>query len=77
MTKDQLADRLFGHIEQYKELVHANVLQARREHSRVQARNRSERSNSVDYTPFEEVRNQDYDQVRPPCRRQTQTGDTK
>ena len=53
---------LFGHIkEMYDD---ANVLQARWERSRIQARNRSERSNSVDYTPLEEVRNQDHDEVR-------------
>ena len=43
----------------------AHVLQTRREPSRVQARNRSERSCSVEYTPFEEVRDQDHDQMRP------------
>ena len=32
--------------------------------SRIQARNRSSRSDSVEYTPFKEVRDQDHDEVR-------------
>lgn len=53
---------LTGHIKEMFD--DANVLQTRWERSRIQARNRSKRSNSVEYTPFEEVRNQDHDEVR-------------
>ena len=62
MAHDQLKDLLFGHI---KDSFNANVLQNRWERSRVQARNRSERSGSVEYTPFQEVRDQDHDKMRP------------
>ena len=53
---------LTGHIKEMFD--DANVLQTRWERSRIQARNRSKRSDSVEYTPFEEVRNQDHDEVR-------------
>jgi len=53
---------LTGHIKEMFD--DANVLQTRWERSRIQARNRSTRSNSVEYTPFEEVRDQDHDEVR-------------
>lgn len=53
---------LTGHIKEMFD--DANVLQTRWERSRIQARNRSERSDSVEYTPFEEVRDQDHDEVR-------------
>lgn len=53
---------LTGHIKEMFD--DANVLQTRWERSRIQARNRSKRSNSVEYTPFEEVRDQDHDEVR-------------
>jgi hypothetical protein len=51
-------------IQPVKDLMYANVLQARWERSRIQARNRSKRSDCVEYTPFEEVRDQDHDEVR-------------
>ena len=53
---------LTGHIKEMFD--DANVLQTRWERSRIQARNRSNRSDSVEYTPFEEVRDQDHDEVR-------------
>jgi len=53
---------LTGHIKEMFD--DANVLQTRWERSRIQARNRPKRSNSVEYTPFEEVRDQDHDKVR-------------
>lgn len=53
---------LTGHIKEMFD--DANVLQTRWERSRIQARNRSKRSDSVEYTPFEEVRDQDHNQVR-------------
>ena len=53
---------LCGHM---KEMIDdAYVLQTRREPSRIQARHRSERSDCVEYTPFEEVRDQDHDEVQ-------------
>ena len=51
-------------IQPVKDLMYANVLQARWERSRIQTRNRSERSDCVEYTPFEEVRDQDHDEMR-------------
>jgi hypothetical protein len=54
---------LTGHIKEIFD--DANVLQTRWERSRIQARNRSKGSDSVEYTPFEEVRDQDHNQVRP------------
>lgn len=53
---------LTGHIKEMFD--DANVLQTRWEPSRIQARNRSSRSDSVEYTPFKEVRDQDHDEVR-------------
>mgnify|MGYP001034302063 CR=1 FL=1 len=53
---------LTGHIKEMFD--DANVLQTRWERSRIQARNRPKRSDSVEYTPFEEVRNQDHDEMR-------------
>lgn len=53
---------LCGHLKEIFDDAH--VLQTRREPSRVQARNRSHGSRSVDYTPFEEIRNQDHDEMR-------------
>lgn len=53
---------LTGHVKEMFDNAHA--LQTRWEHSRIQARNRSKRSDSVEYTPFEEVRDQDHDEVR-------------
>ena len=66
---------LTGHIKEMFD--DANVLQTRWERSRIQARNRSTRSNSVEYTPFEEVRDQDRKQVRPINRCASETGDTR
>lgn len=66
---------LCGHL---KEMYgNADVLQTRRVVSRIQARNRSYRSDVLDYTPFEEVRDQDYDPVRSRDSSSTQTGDTR
>lgn len=63
MRNDDLKELLFGHIrEMFND---EDVLQTRREPSRVQARNRSRGSDVLDYTPFEEVRDQDHDSVRP------------
>lgn len=53
---------LTGHIKEMFD--DANVLQTRWERSRIQARNRPKRSDSVEYTPFEEVRDQDHDEMR-------------
>lgn len=53
---------LTGHVKEMFD--NAHVLQTRWERSRVQARDRSERSDSVEYTPFEEVGDQDHNQVR-------------
>lgn len=65
---------LCGHLkEMYGD---ADVLQTRRVVSRIQARNRSYRSNVLDYTSFKEVRDQDYYPVRPSDSSSTQTGDT-
>ena len=74
MRHDQLKDLLFGHV---KDSFDANVLYARQEHSRVQARHRSASSRDVEYTPFEEVRDQDGNQVRPLNRSLNQAGDTR
>lgn len=66
---------LCGHL---KEMYgNADVLQTRRVVSRIQARYRPEGSNVLDYTPFEEVRDQDYDPVRQSDRRAIETGDTR
>ena len=54
---------LCGHLKEMYD--NANGLQTKRISSRIQARNRSNRSNSLDHAPFEEVRNQDHDQNRP------------
>jgi len=51
-------------IQPVKDLMYANAIQKRWEASRVQARHRSKRSDCVEYTPFEEVRDQDHDEVR-------------
>ena len=69
MKNDDLKELLFGHIREMFD--DANVLQKRREPSRVQARHRSLGSNSVEYTPFEEIGNQDNDSVRQEHRRTT------
>ena len=61
MPNDALKELLFGHL---KDSINANVLQKRWERSRIQARNRSTRSDDLDYTPFEEVRDQDHNQNR-------------
>ena len=53
---------LCGHMKEMFD--DANALQTKGEVSRVQARNRPERSSSVEYTPFEEVRDQDHDESR-------------
>ena len=53
---------LCGHLKEIYD--DAYVLQTRREPSRVQARNRSSGSRDLDYTPFEEVRDQDHDEMR-------------
>ncbi len=60
-----------------KDLMYANALQKRWEVSRVQARNRSQGSDVLDYTPPEEIRNQDHDSVRQIDSCPTQTGDTR
>lgn len=53
---------LCGHLKEIFDDAH--VLQTRREPSRVQARNRPSGSRDLDYTPFEEIRNQDHDEMR-------------
>mgnify|MGYP001567183822 CR=1 FL=1 len=65
---------LCGHMKEMFD--HADVLQTRRVPSRVQARHRSEGSDVLDYTPFEEIRDQDHDAVRQVNSCSTQTGDT-
>lgn len=69
MKNSDLKELLFGHLRELYD--NANVLQTRREPSRVQARDRSSRSDVLDYTPFEEVRDKDHDPVRPDNRRPT------
>lgn len=65
---------LCGHLkEMYGD---ADVLQTRRVVSRIQTRNRSYRSDVLDHTPFEEIRDQDYYAVRPGDRRSATSGDT-
>ena len=66
---------LCGHL---KEIYgNADVLQTRRVASRIQTRYRPSGSDVLDYTPFEEVRDQDYDPVRQSDRRAIETGDTR
>lgn len=66
---------LCGHL---KEIYgNADVLQTRRVVSRIQTRYRPSGSDVLDYTPFEEVRDQDYDPVRQSDRRAIETGDTR
>ena len=66
---------LCGHL---KEIYgNADVLQTRRVASRIQTRYQSSGSDVLDYTPFEEVRDQDYDPVRQSDRRTIETGDTR
>ena len=55
-------DLLCGHLKEMFDDAH--VLQTRREQSRIQARHRSDRGDSVEYTPFKEVRDQDHDEMR-------------
>ena len=74
MSHDQLKDLLFGHV---KDSFDANVIQARYDRSLIQARHRSTRSREVDYTPFEEVRDQDPKQVRSINLSADKTGDTR
>lgn len=73
MANDALKDLLFGHV---KDSIDANVLYTKWERSRVQARNRSHRSECVDYTPFEEIGNQNHIQSSARNRRTTARGDT-
>jgi len=61
MTDDEWKE-LF--IQPVKDLMYANALQKRWEKSRVQARNRPEGSDCVEYTPFEEVRDLNNDEMR-------------
>jgi hypothetical protein len=66
---------LCGHL---KEMYgNADVLQTRRVASRIQTRYRPSGSDVLDYTPFEEIRDQDYDAVRSRNSSSTQTGDTR
>lgn len=66
---------LCGHL---KEIYgNADVLQTRRVASRIQTRYQPSGSDVLDYTPFEEVRDQDYDPVRQSDRRAIETGDTR
>lgn len=66
---------LCGHL---KEMYgNADVLQTRRVASRIQTRYRPSGSDVLDYTPFEEIRDQDYDAVRQSDRRAIETGDTR
>ena len=73
MANDALKDLLFGHV---KDSIDANVLYTKWERSRVQARNRYYRSECVDYTPFEEIGNQNHIQSSAHNRRTTARGDT-
>lgn len=66
---------LCGHMKEMFD--YANVLQTKRVPSRIQARYRSEGSDVLDYTPFEEVRDQDHDARRQVDNRSAQTGDTQ
>ena len=60
--KSKYKDLLCGHLKEMFD--DAYVLQTRREVSRVQARDRSQGSDVLDYTPFEEIGDQDNDSVR-------------
>jgi len=61
MAKSDLFHAL-GEILQ--DQINANVYEKRWHRSRVQARNRPSGSRDLDYTPFEEVRDQDHDEMR-------------
>ena len=61
MTDDEWKE-LF--IQPVKDLMYANAIQKRWEQSRVQTRHRSKRSSGVEYTSFEEVRDQNHDEMR-------------
>jgi len=69
MANNNLKDLLFGHIRELYD--NANALQTRQEPSRVQARDRSSGSNNVEYTPFEEIGNQNNNSVQQKHRRAT------
>lgn len=66
---------LCGHLKEMYE--NADVLQTRRVASRIQTRYRPSGSDVLDYTPFEEIRDQDYDPVRQSDCRAIKTGDTR
>jgi len=51
-------------VQPVKDLMYANALQKKWEYSRIQARNRSKRSDVLEHTPIEEVRDQDDHETR-------------
>jgi hypothetical protein len=61
MRNDDLKELLFGHIREM--FGDEDVLQKRWEASRVQACDRSQRSRILDYTPPQEVRDQNHNGV--------------
>lgn len=62
--------------ETLKDRMYAHVLETQWHRSRIQNRHRPERSCDVEYTPFEEVRDQDNDSVRQDNSSGDSTGDT-
>lgn len=68
-------DLLCGHLKEMFD--NADVLQAQWIPSRVQNRNRPRGSDVLDYTPFEEIRDQDSDPVRQNDSGTNQTGDSR
>ena len=73
MGKSDLFNAL-GEILQ--DQINANVFETQWHRSRIQDRHRSERSCGVEYTPFEEVGDQNNDSVRQSDCSGNQTGDT-
>lgn len=62
--------------ETLRDQMYAHVLETQWHRSRIQDRHRSERSCDVEYTPFEEIGDQDNDSVRQSDCSGNQTGDT-
>lgn len=73
MSKSDLFNAL-GEI--MEDRMYAHVLEKQWHRSRVQNRHRSRGSSDVEYTPFEEIRDQDNDSVRQGDSSHTTTGDS-
>lgn len=67
MANNDLKELLFGHIREIFD--DANVLQKKRQASRVQARHRSTRSSGVDNASSQEIRDKNNDSMRQEDRR--------